>query len=414
MLNTQKISTLIRIRPGETTSPTFGVIGSVYIQVVVDGTPDRIPINLAWPVDCFDPDKEQLKPRYPEDQECYINNQVIIEEKAKANRLSMELYVSGREVTAKEFKTRFKNFASRKDFIQYIIVKREQLYRIGEVTEGTYKKYLTVIHRMQQFFNHGQAKDSRSDFWKFHVMDLTIIKMFESWLINKEELSHNTMTGTMKILHKFLELAKVDDIKFNDPMKGYTMPKFTPGIREALNLEELKALKTYYLKDDLTDHEKDVLERYLFACFTGLRKSDVEQFDTRLHLRNGRLNLTMFKTRKYNKSVEFKLPAFALQIIGKRRGRLWPAMESSLLNKTLRKVIGRMNIQNVWNGDIVIDKHVVDRSGRDTFATNFLRLGGMLIVLKDILGHGSITMTEIYVKMANDESDDTMDKFDSI
>jgi integrase/recombinase XerD len=418
-MSTQKISCLARIRPGET-SNSFGIVGSVIIQVTIDSKPDRIPISMAWPVNCFDEDKEILTPRYQNDEECYQNNLVLSMEKLKAQRLSLELYVAGIQVTTKEFKRRFNSFKSREDFIDYMLAKRLELFQSGEVSEGTYKKYLTVIHRLQDFCTGGKKEYSKHDLWKFNTVGYNNVKNFEIWLINKKDamgksLGHNTMVGTIKIIHKFFNCAKLDGINFKDPMDGYPIPSFTPGVREALNLEELKALKQFYLNGGFSEHEKDVLERYLVSCFTGLRKSDIEQLDTRIHIRSGRLRLKMIKTRKYNKDVEFKLPDFVLQIIGNRRGRLFLPMESALLNKTLRKMIDRMNSESLHiEGAVIIEKYLKFHSGRDTFATNFLRLRGMLAVLKDILGHSTITMTEIYVKMAFDEADETMDQFNTI
>lgn len=410
MLHAQKISCQVRIRPGESKS-TYGQIGSVYIQVVVESLPDRIPIGISWPVQYFDLVKERLLPRFENDEECYQNNLLISAEMGKANRLSIELYVASISITAKEFKKRFKRFASREDILDYIIARRDELYNLGEIAKGTYVKYLTVIHRLQEYQSGGKVEYSAKDLWKFNTIGYNQIKGFEIWMYDKKGLAHNTMAGTMKIIHKFLSCARKDGIVFDDPMKDYKVPRFSDGVRDALDLDELKALKRFYQNGTFTPHEKDVLDRYLISCFTGLRKSDIEQLDTRIHIRNKRLCLKMLKTRRYDKMVEFKLPSFVLEIIGNRRGRIFLPMESALLNKTLRRLIAQ--VKNVEQ-EPAINKYVKFHSGRDTFATNFLRLGGMLIVLKDILGHSSIKMTEIYLKMSNDDSDKTMDAFDKL
>jgi integrase/recombinase XerD len=409
----QKISCLARIRPGESKS-NYGLLGSVHILVTIERIADRLPVGITWPVAFFDPVSEKLIQRFDGDEECYQNNLVLASEKLKATRLALELYVSGIEVTTKDFKKRFSQFASRDDFVDYMISKREQLYTSGEVVEGTYKKYLTVIHRVQDFQSGKTGEYLKQDLWKFNTMTFNQVKSFELWMINRKGWAHNTMVGTIKIIHKFLTCAKKDGIVFKNPMEDYPIPSFSNGIREALDLKELSALKKFYLKGGFEDYEKDVLERYLISCFTGLRKSDIEQLDTRIHIRNQRLCLKMFKTRKYDKMVEFKLPKFVLDIIGKRRGRLYLPLESSPVNKTLRRLINRLTLENSLIEEITIEKYIKLCSGRDTFATNFLRLGGMIIVLKDILGHSSIKMTEIYLKMVSEDGDITMDQFDNI
>lgn len=411
-MHTQKISCLARIRPGEA-KDSFGQTGSVYIQVVIDSVPDRIPLGIFWPVAFFDTAKEQLIERFEGDEVCYQQNLILESELLKASRLRLELYAAGTIVTANQFKAMFQRATSREDFIDFMIAKRKQLFRDGEISEPTYKNYWSAIQRVQEFAG-SKYSAGRWDQWKFNTLTPNHIVKLEHWQVNVRNYAYNTMCGTMRVVHKMLGQAVKDGIVFADPAKEYKMPSYADGVRETLDLQELAALKKHYLEGVHSNHERDVLERYLVSCFTGLRKSDVEQLDTRIHIANGRLRLTMLKTRKYGKSVEFKLPAIVMQIIGKRRGLLFPFEESALINKTLRRIIEDMNSINRERGGVVIDKYIQYRSGRDTFATNFLRLGGMLVALKDILGHSSIKMTEIYVKMSSTDSDEAMGRFDDL
>jgi site-specific recombinase XerD len=61
-----------------------------------------------------------------------------------------------------------------------------------------------------------------------------------------------------------------------------------------------------------------------------------------------------------------------------------------------------------WAG---INKRLTFHCSRDTFATQFLRMGGDLKTCSEILGHTSIKTTMIYLKMNMQDKQEGMDKF---
>lgn len=371
-------------------------MGNIFLQIVIDGEAARHPLSINWPMNKFCNQTNRLLPRFEPDEECYQHNLMIENELSRANRLKLEYYVSQKKTDQKHFKNALNRYASRENVLDYMYGKKIELVSNGLVDGETGKKYITCLNRLKEY--------SKAAPWKFNSLKLEDILKFDSWMRRDPNWSHNTVCATMRVLHKFFACARLDSIPFDDPMTGYKMPGFTDGVREILEEHEISILKLYHQNATLTDHEQDILTRYLFSCFTGLRKSDIEQFDTRIHLRRNVIRLDMFKTRRYGKTVEFVLPNYVLTLIGKKRGRLFPAMESSLLNKTLRKLVARAGI----------DKYLKFHSGRDTFATTYLILGGNLADLKDILGHSSIKTTEIYLKMTSRTKNNIMAKFDDL
>lgn len=216
--------------------------------------------------------------------------------------------------------------------------------------------------------------------WGFSSITPLEVQKIEVWMRNN--YSFNSMVNSMTILKKFFRLAIADGILFNNPFDTVKIQRYTAGNREALDVNELKQLWLNSL-DLLTPHQKNVLERYLFSCHTGLRQSEIEIFDTRINYQNGIIKLDTIKGRRYNKKVNFKPPAFVNDLINGKRERVFPPMESALLNKTL-KIVAKI---------AGVDKYLKFHSGRDTFATLYLRLGGNIGDLKDLLAHTSITTT---------------------
>ncbi len=370
--------------------------GNLFVQLIIDGVSQRYPLGITWPTKLFDKEGEKLLPRQKGDELCYQHNLMIQNELAKWNKLILRYYVSEHTATHDDFKRVLKLYTSRHDVIGYFRVIASLLEVEKIVDKETAKKYNTAFNRMEQYFKIQPR-------WQFNTVQLFEIQQLENWIT--ETLAHNTMCGHMRVLHKFFGIAADDGLMIYNPMDKYKMPSFQDGVRDIIEIHEIKQLKEFYDTAVLSDHERDVLRRYLISCYTGLRKSDIEQLDPRFHIRNGNvLRLHMFKTRRYGKSVEFTMSRTATELIGKKRALLFPFMESALLCKTLRRLVKKAGIE----------KYILFRSGRDSFATAYLELGGNIKDLQEILGHGSVRYTEIYLKMTSRTKSNIMSKFDTI
>ncbi|HWK58750.1 MAG TPA: site-specific integrase [Parapedobacter sp.] len=388
----QKISVKIRMRARANAKN-----GTVFVQLIIDGESKRYPLGITWPKHLFDKEGEKLLPRQKDDTLCYQHNLVLQNELAKWNRLILRYYVAEHSASHDDFKRALKLFNSREDVIGYFRV-IASLLGAEKVLDGeTIKRHETMFRRTEKYF---KEKGTR---WQFNTVQPIDMLNIEAWI--RERLSHNTTCAHMRVLHKYFGIAADDGVIIHDPMSSYKMPAFHDGVRDALEIDEIKQLKNYYDEGDLTEFEADILRRYLICCYTGLRKSDIEQLDPRFHIRNGNvLRLHMFKTRRYGKVVEFTMSKTATALIGKKRARLFPFVESGLLCKTLRRIAERAGI----------DKYLKFHSGRDSFATAYLELGGNIKDLQEILGHSSIKYTEIYLKMTSRTKSNIMSKFDAI
>ncbi|MBC8053728.1 MAG: tyrosine-type recombinase/integrase [Sphingobacteriaceae bacterium] len=393
---TQQISCQLRIRKSKAKHADTP-LGNVVIQVMIDGNADRVPLNLNWPIDKFDKNTESLLPRYDGDeQEAHRKNLYCKNELGKASKLCLQYYASEKTVTHKEFKKALLRYSSREDVLSYMEEKKISLVADRLVTEDTGKKYITCLKRLDEYMGTQR--------WRFNTLKYEDIQKFDSWIRRDPRWGHNTVCGTMRVLHKFFECAIADAIPFNNPMEKYSMPEFAEGVREIPTPAEYKILKEAYANGNLTFFEKDVLLRYLLSCNSGLRKSDIEQLDTRIHLKGNVLRLSMFKTRRYGKVVEFMVPKYFTELIGSRRGKLFKPMESAIYNKILRRIFYDAG------GSTYLKFH----SGRDFFGTNYIELGGNIKDLQEILGHGNIKYTLIYLKMSRRTKDNIIALFDTL
>lgn len=374
--------------------------GSVHIHVSIDGVAEMIPLKISWPVDKFD--NGVLLPRdgFEDDTLCTQNNFRIQNERSRVDALVFRYYALDRAITHELIRREVSLKISKDDIVAFIKGEGRQLLREHLIEHGTYKHYVTVIARIEKYF-----KETGS-YWKFNTIDDHELRIHQRWLL--DNFTHNTTAGHMRVIKKFLTMAVSKGLIPESPADKLKTLKYQDGIREVLTKDEINKLYNFYIEDGtelLTELEHTALRRYLVACFTGLRKSDIEQLDPRLHIRNNNiLRLSMFKTRKYGKVIEFTLPKIAVELIGKKRGIIFPTIESYSLGKALRRALVKAGI----------DKYMKFHSSRDTFATTFILLGGNPVDLMEILGHSDLKTTMIYVKMASDSKSKTMQFFDEL
>jgi len=219
-------------------------------------------------------------------------------------------------------------------------------------------------------------------------------------------LSATTVNNYARVLSCSLNKAVEDSIITKNPMHELSAsekPQRPPSNREFLTVEEVKALIA-------TDCDvPTVKQAFLFACFCGLRISDIEALTwDKITTDNGRLvcNIVMKKTKEQlylplSKEAAMWLP---------ERGDAKPT--DKVFGMPSRCCIYR-NVQN-WVEAAGITKHVSFHVSRHTFATMMISLGADLYTVSKLLGHTNITITEVYAKLVNKKKFEAVDLADGI
>ena len=93
------------------------------------------------------------------------------------------------------------------------------------------------------------------------------------------------------------------------------------------------------------------------------------------------------------KDMIIPIHPFALKLTNQERGPLLPMISEQKINENLKKI----------SYELKINKEISMHWARHTFATRFLRHGGRIEVLQQLLGHDSITTTMKYVHVDNQD-----------
>lgn len=139
---------------------------------------------------------------------------------------------------------------------------------------------------------------------------------------------------------------------------------------------------------------------FLFACFTGLRCSDVKAL-TWKKVDDNMIGTTMQKTQK------------AIYIPISNNARRW-LPERGSAGPEDKVFTGYPTINTVcrtidkWAKDAGIDKHVTFHIARHTFATLTLEYGADLYTVSKLLGHQRVTTTQIYAKIVDKKKEEAV------
>ena len=170
--------------------------------------------------------------------------------------------------------------------------------------------------------------------------------------------------------------------------------------RTFLTIEEVKQLATTDFKNE------SIKQAFLFACFTGLRISDIRNLTWgNIVERNGSffVTITMQKTRepltiKLNKQAAKWLP---------QKNATKEVFDLPVYNAIINDKLKR------WAKKAGIEKSLCFHMSRHTFATMELTLGADLYVVSKLLGHNDVSVTQIYADIINKKREEAVDLMDS-
>ena len=258
----------------------------------------------------------------------------------------------------------------------------------SRISNETYKGYLAEISKLKKFRNRIAFKD----------IDQQFIIEYENYMLKTLNNKHNTVNKTFRRLKAFLNNARIMGLIHRDPFLGYRM-LHSPTTREALLLKDFKKLERLQTKP-LKDNQRNVLNAFLFACYTGLRFIDVKSL-TKKNIVNG---ILVIKTSKTGTVVRIPLSKKAASFIIPKNGNLFRLYKNTKTNKCLQQLMKLARIT----------KKVTFHIARHTFATLSLNLGIPMEVLSGLLGHTNIKTTQIYAKILDKTKINMIKKWDKL
>ncbi|MDR3713040.1 MAG: site-specific tyrosine recombinase XerD [Puia sp.] len=268
--------------------------------------------------------------------------------------------------------------------------------------------YLRDIDKLTQFLEETPSAKSPGD------IELGQLQQFLRW-IHELGMTPTSQARILSGIRSFYKYCTLEQIAARDPTVLLEAPKLKRALPDVLSIEEIEAIIAGI---DLSKAEggrnKAILET-LYSC--GLRVSEVVNLRiSGLFLDTGFIRVIGKGDKErlvpigstaikyitiYQREIRVHIPAKPghedILFLNRRGARLTRVMIFLLLQALVKKA--------------GITKHISPHSFRHSFATHLVEGGADLRAVQEMLGHESITTTEIYTHLDREYLRETLHRF---
>ncbi len=256
--------------------------------------------------------------------------------------------------------------------------------------------YVHDIDKLEQFLDLKKYTLQPAD------ITLGVLQEFLKW-INELGLTASSQARIISGIRAFYKYLLMEDVMKNDPSALLESPRLPRKLPDVLSIEEIdKLISGIDLSKPEGQRNKAMLET-LYSC--GLRVSELVNLKlTNLFFEEGFIKVI----GKGDKERLVPIGSVAIKNINMYRDEvrvhLQPTKESEnilFLNRRGNKLTRVMVFTIIKNLAIMaqLKKHISPHSFRHSFATHLIEGGADLRAVQEMLGHESITTTEIYTHL---------------
>lgn len=254
--------------------------------------------------------------------------------------------------------------------------------------------YLHDLRRYQQYFEQQQLDIS--------AIQTEHIRTFAHFLVEDCYLSLRSLArnlAAIRALHQFLFM---EQFLAHDPSEEIESPKFAAHLPVVLSIEEVEQIFSVIPKEQKHALRNIALLELLYS--SGLRVSELIQLKFQdLHLEEGFLRVL----GKGNKERYVPVGAPAVEAVrryveARGIGKIAVGYEAYLFLNPSGKRLSRISVFKLVKKLCAvagIQKNISPHTFRHSFATHLVEGGADLRAVQEMLGHESITTTEIYTHL---------------
>lgn len=242
-------------------------------------------------------------------------------------------------------------------------------------SRNTAKMYGYIVENYLKFIDYRKENITRED-----------IEKFKEYLSLEKGYSKSTIYLYIRAIQSFIQFLGIGGIgQLNPPKRPQKVPNYLVGNEVSIIMRSCGSIR-----------ERLIVE---LLVYTGIRVSELCSIRTQdMNLENKTLKIRSGKGDKDRLVVfsERVIPDLKLYMMETREKRkrndfLFPTSKSRrvspvTIERVIREVVKRSGIS----------KKVTPHTFRHTFATTLLRNGADLRIIQELLGHASISTTQIY------------------
>ena len=275
-------------------------------------------------------------------------------------------------------------------------------------SENTIEAYIADINKLKDFAVE-QLRDVQPD--KISYEDLQEF-LFQ---VSKEKYSERTQARWISSIKAFFKYLLEDELREDNPSALLETPKLGVYLPDTLSLEEIEKLISVIDKTTDLGQRNLCMMEVLYGC--GLRVTELTELKiSNINFKEGYIKVegkgdkvrfvpladyTAGLIQHYIKEVRAKQ-----KIDKKYTDTLFLNQRGSKISRVMVFIIIKEQAQRAG-----IQKNISPHTFRHSFATHLLQNGADLRYIQEMLGHSSITTTEIYTHLNTEELHEVILKY---
>ncbi|MBB1285965.1 site-specific tyrosine recombinase XerD [Flavisolibacter sp. BT320] len=276
------------------------------------------------------------------------------------------------------------------------------------LSDNSIKAYLSDLEKLTQFLLSNDLKKSPSE------LELKHLQQFVKW-IAELGMMQTSQARIISALRTFYKYCLLEDISTVDPTTLLEAPKLVRALPDVLSFEEIENVMAEIDQSTPEGTRNKAILETMYSC--GLRVSEV------VNLKLSQLFLDVGFVRvigKGNKERLVPIGSSAIKYITiyadhvRKKQSVQKGEEDILFLNRRGKRLTRVMIFLIIK-DLVkkagIKKTISPHTFRHSFATHLVEGGADLRAVQEMLGHESITTTEIYTHLDREYLRKTLEQF---
>lgn len=264
------------------------------------------------------------------------------------------------------------------------------------LSENSIDAYLSDVHKLIQYFDYLDIKANVKD------ISLVHLKAFINWL-NELDVLPATQSRIISGLKSYFNYLLLENIIATDPSEMLEAPKLQRKLPDTLSVQEIELLISAIDVSTTEGIRNKAIIEVLYGC--GLRVSEL------IHLRISDLNTDAEFIKvigKGNKERIIPIGTIAMKLVHiylsevRVHLNIKKGNENFIFLNRLGTRISRISIFTIIKTlaqKTGLNKNISPHTLRHSFATHLIEGGADLRAVQEMLGHSSITTTEIYTHL---------------
>lgn len=347
---------------------------------------NREKINFSTSVSCNTRDWDEGRRCVKKSDENHEDKNLVISTiAARINNVFVKYRLRDKKITRDSFWRTYNRPDDYPTFYDFIKANKKNINSGNEF--NTQQNHEKVIRKLKLYAPN------------LHFDDISTEWLIEYFRYMRVSLKNNENTAyrNMAIIKKYVRSAWKMGYLDENPFDDFKI-KRVPGGYTYLNESELQTFTDAYLDGKFDPVYHQVLEFFLFLCFSSVHIGDAKQLRLEQFPGDSFVYFRM-KTKNSNNGpvtvpISQSLKMILNYIAGTRkRGLVFTKLPAEqTINSMLKDIAAELGVK----------KKLSTKSGRHTFATYFLAKTKDLTSLKEILGHSDIRETLVYAHVLDE------------